>query len=57
MALASYSTQRSCGCKWEARLDQSCVPAPVVDMGTLVQLVITNIVTAHEHVSFACERV
>ena len=27
MALASYHTQRSCGCKWEARPDQSCVPA------------------------------
>ena len=27
VALASYHTQRSCGCKWEARPDQSCVPA------------------------------
>ena len=27
VALTSYHTQRSCGCKWEARPDQSCVPA------------------------------
>ena len=26
VALASYHTQRSFGCKWEARPDQSCVP-------------------------------
>ena len=25
--LHTYHTQQSCGCKWEARLDQSCVPA------------------------------
>ena len=35
VALASYHTQRSCGCKWEARPDQSCVPAKkMVGMGT-----------------------
>ena len=35
VALASYHTQRSCGCKWEARPDQSCVPAnSMIGMGT-----------------------
>ena len=33
VALASYHTQRSCGCKWEAGPDQSCVPANEIGMG------------------------
>ena len=51
VALASYHTQRSCGCKWEARLDQSYVPAHVVGMGTVVQLVATNMSAFHVRVS------